>query len=322
MIINNVPFGADLGDVLTELQEQLHLNQIPLLNSIKDTPNNIQVSCPYHKGGQERKPSMGIKKSDGTCHCFTCGKVATLQEMISFCFGHTDDMIGAFGWNWLLKNFITISAEEREDVELDFDRSRGIGRASSTLYITQEELDSYRYYHPYMYKRKLTDEIIELFDIGYDKTTQCITFPIRDVVGNTLFIARRSVNTKYFNYPQGAEKPVYGLYELYQLSEFPKEVYICESMLDALTIWCYNKYAVALNGLGNELSFSQLQKFPCRKFILATDNDEAGRKARVKLRNVLKNKIVTELDCSTYPIGAKDINDMSKEQFYSLKEIF
>lgn len=318
MIINNVPFGADLGDILTELQEQLHLNQIPLLNSIKDTPNNIQVSCPYHKGGQERKPSMGIKKSDGTCHCFTCGKVATLQEMISFCFGHTDDMIGAFGWNWLLKNFITISAEERKDVDLDFNR---VHMRNDKSYVSEEELDSYRYYHPYMYKRKLTDEIIGLFDIGYDKTTQCITFPIRDIYGNTLFVARRSVNSKFFNYPQGAEKPVYGLFELYQSCELEKqEVIICESMLDALTCWVYGKYAVALNGLGNDLQFEQLNRMPCRKFILATDMDEAGRKARQRIRYNIKNKLVTEY---TWDINvAKDINDMTKEYFENLEEEF
>ena len=93
-------------------------------------------------------------------------------------------------------------------------------------------------------------------------------------------------------------------------------------MLDALTIWCYGKYAVALNGLGNELAFSQLQKFPCRKFILATDNDEAGKNARLKLRKRLCNKLITELDYSTYPIGAKDINDMNREEFDNLVEIF
>ena len=67
-----------------------------------------------------------------------------------------------------------------------------------------------------MYERGLTDEVIEEFDIGYDKDTRCITFPVRDKSGGTLFVARRSVDTKYFNYPKEAEKPLYGLFELYQ----------------------------------------------------------------------------------------------------------
>lgn len=332
MIINDIPFGVDLGDILTELQSQLHINNIPLINDIKDTPNNIQVTCPYHKDGQERKPSMGILKKDGTCHCFTCGKVATLQQMISHCFGHPDDMVGAFGWNWLLKNFITISVEDRDDIDLDFDRGgNNLANTSNDNFVSEEELDSYRYFHPYMYKRKLTDEIIEIFDIGYDKNSKCITFPIRDINGNTLFIARRSVVTKFFNYPQGVEKPVYGYYEIMRMRTgkfkelFPNEftcdeLIICESMLDALTCWVYGKPAVALNGLGNELQFKQLNSMPFRKFILATDMDDAGRKARARIKQRLQHKIVTEYVWDVKV--AKDINDMSKEMFDNLREVF
>lgn len=130
---------------------------------------------------------------------------------------------------------------------------------------------------------------------GYDDNTKCITFPIRDKNGNCLFIARRSVKGKYFNYPSNAEKPLYGLYELYQLKDFPKEIYICESMLDALTLWTHKKYAVALNGLGTKNQYEQLNKLPCRKFILATDNDIAGMAARFRLRDNIKNKLITQI---------------------------
>ena len=176
-----------------------------------------------------------------------------------------------------------------------------------------------------MYKRKLTDEIIDLFDIGYDKNTECITFPNRDINGNCLFVARRSVKTKFFNYPQDVEKPVYGLYECNICAKtiknwFPDEIIICESMIDALTCWVYGRYAVALNGTGNENQFKTLRNMPNRKFILATDMDEAGLKARERIRQSLGNKLVTEY---VWDINvAKDINDMNKEYFDSLKEVF
>ena len=171
-----------------------------------------------------------------------------------------------------------------------------------------------------MYERKLTDEIIELFDIGYDKNTQCITFPVRDIYGHTLFIARRSVKTKFFNYPEGAEKPLYGLYELYQQEKFPEELIICESMLDALVAWVYGKPAAALNGLGNELQFKQLRKLPCRKLILATDMDERGLAARNRIKKNIRNKILTEYIWNKDE--AKDLNDMTEQQFLNLEEVF
>lgn len=344
MIINNVLFNVELEDILSELRNQLEINHIQYLNKFRNGETDIQVQCPYHGNGQERKPSAGIRKSDGQFHCFACNEVHSLPEVISFCFGHTDDILGKFGWNWLLKNFAIMEQEERKDVELDYIRNfsgkynksltdevsnkeqSGVNKAfdrSNKDFVTEEELDRYRYYHPYWKKRGIVNEdIIELFDLGYDKDTDCITFPVRDVNGNCLFVARRSVKTKFFSYPKGVEKPLYGLYELYQLEKFPDEIYICESMLDALIIWCYNKYAVALNGLGNELSIAQIKKLPCRKVILATDKDDAGKKARIRLRKELNNKIITELDYRTYPDHAKDMNDMTREEFYALGEAF
>ena len=318
MLINNIPFGADLGDILSELQLQLKANNIPLLQAMRDTPDNIMVSCPYHKGGQERRPSAGILKTDGTFHCFTCGETHSLQEVISYCFGHTDDIVGGFGWEWLLKNFLTVSVEERKAVELDFSRNKSY-QQSVDKYVDNSELDKYREYHPYMWERKMTPDVVEIFDVGYDRDSKCITFPVRDIMGNCLFVARRSVVSKFFNYPSGTEKPVYGLYELSCLDTYPKEVIICESMIDAITCWVYGKYAVALNGLGNDLQFAQLNKMPCRKFILATDNDEAGQKARKRLRTYIKNKLITEY---VFPKGKKDINDLTLEEFTNLREIF
>ena len=350
MIINEVMFNASLNEILVELKAQLNANKINLFRTFKDSGNNIMTECPYHKGGQERKPSAGFHKDTGVFHCFTCGETHSLQEVISNCFGKDD--YGVYGWNWLLKNFLTIGVEERKDVRLDLERdtidrvndidvsnagsiinSNNVGRRSDksniTNYISEQELDDYRYIHPYMYERKLTDEIISTFDIGFDKDTESITFPIRDIHGNTLFVARRSTKVKWFNYPSGAEKPLYGLYELYYTCSVSHglliknteivDVIVCESMLDALTCWVYGKYAVALNGLGNELQFKQLRELPCRKLILATDNDEAGLKARKRIRQNVKNKIITEY---ILPKGKKDINELSKEEFDNLEEVF
>ena len=343
MIINDVQFNCALEDVLTELVSQLRANNIPLISKQRNSGDHIQITCPYHSNGMERKPSAGIRKSDGVFHCFACGEIHTLPEVISHCFGHDEDLIGTWGWQWLLKNFAIVQVEERKDVEIDFRRSNMADKNSikadkiNNNWVTEEELDKYRYTHPYMYKRGLTDEIIELFDIGYDRDMQAITFPVRDIRGNCLFIARRSVKTKFFNYPEGVEKPLYGLYELElnsyvtkaykQLdgsvkfeSGYPKEIIVCESMLDALSFWTVGKCAVALNGLGNELQFKQLRELPCREIILATDMDERGLAARERIRKNMKNtKIISEY---FFPEGRKDANDCTKEELLNLKKYY
>lgn len=342
MIINDIQFYAELKDILIELKNQLNANNVLLLQKMKPTSTHVMVQCPYHAGGHERRPSAGLRKEDGMFHCFACGEIHSLQEVISYCFGYTDDIIGKFGWQWLLKNFATVQVEERKDVELDFARNVDVNSISRrcgdsgryTNLVGEEELDKYRYIHPYMYKRGLTDDIIELFDIGYDDTSKCITFPVRDIKGNCLFVARRSVNTKFFNYPEGVEKPLYGLYELHKIGAFEKyevvkldgsakgidELIVCESMLDALSFWTVGKCAVALNGLGNELQFKQLRELACRKIILATDMDEKGLAARKRIRENLQNrKIVTEY---IFPKGRKDANECTKEELQNLREVF
>lgn len=154
---------------------------------------------------------------------------------------------------------------------------------------------------------------------GYDKKTNCITFPVRDKNGNCLFIARRNVSYKLFNYPQSVEKPVYGIYELYQLKEFPKEIYIVESMIDCCYLWTFNKYSVALNGLGTISQFNQLNNLPCRKYIIATDSDNAGLQAREKIKQNIKGKLITEV---ILPEGRKDINECTPKEINNLMEVF
>lgn len=337
MEINGVEFNASLEQILNELVSQMRLNNIDYMQKMKPAGNSIQVCCPYHAQGLERRPSAGIRKSDGKFHCFACGEIHELNEVISYCFGYDSehDAAGAYGWKWLLKNFATVAVEERQPIKLNLSRQQ-VKAAKKIEYVSEEELDKYRYYHPYWRKRGITDEaIIELFDLGYDRDSDCITFPVRDVSGRTLFVAKRSTKTKYFHYPKDVEKPLYGLYEYHKVcttgivggrcngkTEFLRrlnEIIVCESMLDALSFWTVGKYAVALNGLGSELQLDQLRQLPCRKLILATDNDKAGMKARERIRKNIKNKIITEY---IFPDGRKDANDCSPEELRNLEEIF
>jgi len=322
LIINGTMFNCELEDVLTELQSQVITNGYPYLRKgFKRSGDSLQVQCPFHGDGMEKHPSYGMRRSDGVGHCFACNCVHSLPEFISACF-EKNDVLGKFGWRWLCKNFMTVEVEERQDIKLDFNRKV---KQVEIKYASEEELDKYRYYHPYWRKRGIVDnDIIELFDLGFDKDTNSITFPVRDKDGNCLFVARRSVKTKFFNYPEGVEKPLYGLYELYAkdivrfISGLPydcDEIMICESMIDCILLWQAGHYAVALNGVGNELQMKQLRQLPCRSFILATDNDERGMNAREYIKQRVSGKMFTEI---RFPQGIKDIGECSQEEIQNI----
>lgn len=307
--LENAIIQADMQDVLNVLKSELLVKGIERFSTFRPNNRNIQTNCPFHKGGQERKPSFGINIDDGRCHCFTCGWSGSISEMISELFGRND--FGKFGESWLEKRFNSVEIETREKMILP---SRNRCRTFAIKkYITEEELDKYRYIHPYMYRRGLTDEIIERFDIGFDRDSNCITFPVYNLDGRCVFVARRNVEKKFFQYPQGVEKPVYLANEI--LKNNYKKVYVCESFLNALTFWKYGRPAVALIGTGTKEQYDILKKLPVREYVLALDPDEAGRKGTEKFRQNVKGKIIKEVIYTT----KEDINDL-QERCLELKE--
>ena len=275
----------------------------------KTIPGYYMVQCPYHKNGQERTPSAQFRQEDALFYCFVCKVPHSIEDVISYC-------LNVNGRSWLLNNF---DGDNIEDRTVDFGLPKPTEKIKpKSLYVDKSILTKYKHKHPYMYERKLTDEVMEKFDIGYDPEKECITFPNKDVDGNIRFIATRSVNKKFFHYPEGVDKVIYGLYEIYQEIKrgvVINEIYVCESMINALTIWGWGKYAIALNGTGSTTQVELLKKTPFRQFILALDPDNAGRRGTEKLIAALgRHKILRTLPV---PEG-NDINTLTQEQFESL----
>ena len=330
---------ADTQSVLDRLKFDLAQKGLNRFAVVRLNGENLQTNCPFHKNGQERKPSFGVNGEIDKCHCFSCSWSGTIEEMISELYGYQDD--GKFGKRWLIKRFNTVEIETRPNIMEGFNygrnnitiRNKSIFGVSPNLYrdkqrkqdtgdnqrgikeITEEELDKYRYIHPYMYERKLNDEIIERFDIGYDRERKEITFPVRDIEGRCVFVAGRSTERKFFRLPQGLNKPLYQGYRFVDGSY--KICYVTESFLNCLTCWKYDKPAIAMLGTGNKKQYEILNKLPVREYILAFDPDEAGRKATERFRKNVHGKIIKEL---VYP-DSRDINDL-QEEFLNCKIVF
>lgn len=318
--VNGLMIQAEGIDIVEEIRNQLSAHGIQLLHTIRMGNGNVQFSCPSHKNGQERKPSCGMSLAPtysggrvipaGTVHCFTCGYTASLPEFVSHCFGKQDG--GIFGNRWLRKNYTALTVTTREPLKLNTTRGGNVLLKEEKLIIPETVLDSYRYYHDYMYERKLTNEIIDLFDVGYDKKTQCLTFPVKDLEGDVVFVQTRSVKTKFHHYAAGVNKTdyIYGAYEVLKYYPEATDVVICESILNALTLWTLGIPAVALMGVGGGKQYDILASLPFRCYTLALDPDDAGQDAMDKLVQRLRRKKV--LFKYVYPDN-RDINDLGEE---------
>lgn len=318
---------SDTQSVLDMLKFDLAQHGVDRFHIFRNNGENVQTNCPFHKNGQERKPSFGVNGEIDKCHCFSCGWAGTIEEMISELYGYQDE--GKFGKRWLIKRFNNVEIETRPNIMEGFNvrqiHSCNCNRCNNICdseynrdcnrYVGELELDRYRYIHPYMYERGLTDEIIERFDIGYDRERKEITFPVRDIKGRCIFIAGRSVERKFFRLPKGLDKPIY-CSDKFRAGTY-RTAYITESFLNCLTCWKYDKPAMAMIGTGNQKQYEILNKLPVREYILAFDPDEAGRKATERFRKNVHGKIIKELVYT----DNRDINDL-QEEFLNCKIIF
>ena len=326
----------DVEKILRKLEE------LEYVRLSKITGDYYTVYCPFHKNGQERKPSCGVLLRDqykngqkypaGFWHCFTCGAAKTMTEAVTEILKSKN--ISKSGLDWLKENIEGFESEVEfeslipEDLFLNVNDKFAVDyilkqtQKSSESFVPEEELATYRFTVPYMYERHLTDELIEKYDIGFDPNhippgrknpLPCITFPVRDTNGNTLFLCRRSIEGKYFNYPVGVSKPVYGLYEL---DKNAKKVVICESCLNALNVRRFGDQAVALLGTGNSYQIKQLRELGVREYILGFDPDAAGQRATAKLKKALKDVAIV-WSFEGIPEG-KDLNDLTYEEYTSL----
>ena len=312
LVINNKVINAPIMTILTTLKSELHNG---LLKDIeRETQDNIPITCPSHKNGREHRPSCFVycrKDNDnveyGRVHCFTCGYSADLPTFVGDCFGATKE----FGEKWLLQKFGTnldYSLEYLEPINLDIPKKE---------FLDESTLNQYMYYHPYMWKRGLSKEVVDRFGIGYDKSHNSITFPVWDEQNRLVMITSRNVSNKYFHIEANKDKPVY-LLNFVNKDNIDK-VYVCESQINALTLWSWGYPAIALFGTGSQYQYDILNKCGIRNYILCFDGDVAGDKGRDRFIRNIRNDVLVSY--KKIPMG-KDVNDLTKEQFEKLEEIF
>lgn len=339
LILINLITGNIMQDTESIIRK---VGDMGLIDIIRPVGDWYMCRCPIHAGGAEKKPSCGISLHDQyrggkrypalTLHCFSCSYVGSLADALTQVLKRKG--VGQSGLDWLKEN---IPGFEESSDEFDYLIPQELSQSlqskyavdyintqllkQSGNYVSEQELASYRMTVPYMYQRGLTDEIIEKYDIGYDakfippgrkKPMPCVTFPVKDLNGNTLFLCRRSIEGKFFHYPQGVEKSVYGLYEL---PKGVKSVVVVESCFNCLSATRFGYNAVALLGTGTSYEIDQLKRLGVQEFVLCLDGDEAGQRGMEKLKRALKS--VALVWTIKMPVD-KDVNDCTKEEFDAL----
>lgn len=310
--IGNKTISTPIIDILKSIRSQLRNGK---LRDIKPRENNIRVTCPFHSNGLEKTAASDIYIGDdedieyGFFRCFVCNSKGPFYHFVAECFDATDE----WAKEWLIDNFSDGLIEYQIDLpEITLDKS-----VKKINYLDENCLTNFESFHPYMIKRKLTQKVIDTFEIKYDSKSRSLVFPVRDEKGKLLMLTRRSVDNKNFLIDKNKEKPLYLLY--YILQHNIKEFLITEAQIDALTSWGYGFPAVATIGNPSDHQIDLLNKSGVRILYLAFDKDEWGEKFKNRLLSEIRKDII--VIPINFPEGYKDINDLeNRDQFYNCIE--
>jgi len=276
---------------------------------IKKVGNSYMFCCPAH---MEVRPSCGIMIEEPFgWNCFSCGAHGSLSSLVSMVVGGTQ----IHGEYYLDKLFFYDKGKSKPNElttlfplldKLEQKNLRGGG-------ITEDEGLKYKEIkHNYMYQRGFNNRAIDRYELGYDKETNSIVFPVRDYTGKIRFLKRRHVNRKLFFNDVGVEKRdiLYGLYYILQAPNPINEIYMVESETDAIACYMNKMPAVALMGriFFKEMLLS-LYKAKIKKINLFLDNDKRGIEATESIYHTLyKNGF--DVRVAHYESWEKDANEL------------
>ena len=267
------------------------------LNIEKEAESEYVVFCPFHSN--HRTPAGEINKYSGLFFCFSCSHTADLIELVMHCSNRTYFEAVRFIKSKEVETDIVsdISSklvEKEEWPELDM-------AIVNKLY--EQALKSDRAIQ-YFTKRKITQDSVKKFKLGYSENQDMVTIPVQNHEGLCVGFVGRSVEGKTFKNTNGLPKSKL-LFNLNRVKTASR-VYVVESSFDAIRLDQVGLPAVAT--LGANVSSKQiglLQKYFSDIMIIA-DNDEAGGN--------MKDKIVERLGSQVTVINIekqyKDIGDM------------
>lgn len=140
---------------------------------------NIQVRCPFHKQGQETRPSFGINVTNGIWQCFTCKRSGTLPKLLRE-LGLPRNIVDSE-----LQDIRGVLEANRRAVEW---KKKSVWHSTDPFLaetiLPETILKPYEWCPTTLVQAGFSPEWLQWMDIGYDRVNNRITYPIRDIYGN------------------------------------------------------------------------------------------------------------------------------------------
>ena len=297
------------------------------IHGVQLKPNkNILCINPAHN---DSTPSMGYKADQNYLHCFSCGEsydiFAACEALEGIPKGQGINRIKElYGYRQNTdKNSPKTQTPQPEAAKIE--KPKQTYKDFSDLVLKASESLCMYDYHA---ERGITDEVATRFKLGYIQDVKgmstALVIPMLRADGTYSYQLRNiSKEEPLQHYKPKVDEA--GEAELFNSAAIKqnKPVAIVEGAIDALSVISAGMEAIALNGaqnIGKLYDLAQRNKAKLPPIILALDNDEAGRTAQSKLKEMLDKAQI-----ATYSINLamqyKDPNEALKANPEAFKAI-
>ena len=189
------------------------------IRNAKVKGNQLIGNCPFHKNGNEKKPSFMVNLQTGQYHCFSCGSCGNYINFLATNVYNTD----------------TKEAAKRLYQELGISENKVIPIKKYTI-------------EQYAEEKKLPIDWLkeqwQLKDLKYQ-----VAMPYIDEKGKVLAVRKRGPD-KDFKWNKGNTIQIYGLNRLSEIKE-QHQVVLVEGESDTQTLWLHGipalRYTRSLN---------------------------------------------------------------------------
>ena len=140
---------------------------------------NVLTKCPFHKGGEERKPSFSVNVDLGLFHCFTChvaGDVRYLLRLLGLPRHEVDHELQ------VIQPQLDENRRRQEFEKQHYFSSTDPFKAQYTL--PEVLLGVYEWCPTSLIEAGFSMDLLRDYEIGFDRNQQRVTYPLRDMYGS------------------------------------------------------------------------------------------------------------------------------------------
>ena len=273
--------------------------------------HNINTSRLFHCLNPNHRDSNASMKyfDDGRCYCFGCGASYNLVDVVGIMENLDNRSAFKKTMQYYGKNFDNLPNKKlKQQCEKDYTKAYNVW--AYNLKENKQAMD-------YLLSRGLSKKIIKDYKLGFN------SFDFKDFrfnaviipVSKNCFAARNIHNDEQLRYykPKGCQVE---LFNTKSLTNMAKYCVITEGEFDCLSFETIGVNALGLSSANNVNKFIEQEKSLDKTYILALDNDDAGKLATNALIDYFNENNINY--CTFDNCGYKDANQaltLDKDKF-------